>query len=39
MKYESPVLEITNFDIRTQDGSQNQGCGAYTCTQTPDMDL
>lgn len=38
MKYESPILEITNFDIREMGVSQNPG-GEACGVQTPDMDL
>lgn len=40
MKYETPVLEITNFDIRADGPSQNPGGGNFNCpSQTPDVDL
>ena len=39
MKYEAPVLEITNFDTRADGLSQNPGGGFECPTQTPDVDL
>ena len=40
MNYESPILEITTFDIGDRGVSQNPGGGNFDCpTQTPDVDL
>lgn len=40
MKYETPTLEITTFDVRELGPSQNPGGGNFNCpSQGPDVDL